>query len=214
MAPDAVERAAFEKNGRPDAGPVVERVCFQFKYKRSFHVFASHSGTIVIITLVILMQPLPRFHWQNSQAYPLSLCKKTRTASAQQKQFLRCYILFDLFDFGFDVYVRAAEADLADVRAVGDGGLEVQFASKLTDDAPVSAHGVTAEFGDLLICGSDFLPGFDERAVVKVQVEVVIVELLPDGTQDRVLQMRFVLDDRLRRLLLLLKDSHTDCSFP
>ena len=134
MAPDAVERTALEENGSPDARSVVQRVGFQFQYERSFHVITPHFGTVVILTLVILTQRALLFYWQNIQVFGPVSVQNSKNCFRKAEAVSSVFLLFDFFHFGFDVYVRAAEADLADVRAVGDGRLEVQFASELTDD--------------------------------------------------------------------------------
>lgn len=87
------------------------------------------------------------------------------------------------FQFEFSFYffhlrlpdILADEADLADGVALGNGGLQVELAAEVRNNTAVATHGEVTEFGNFLIGAALLLPGLDQRAVVKVNVQMVVL---------------------------------------
>ena len=72
------------------------------------------------------------------------------------------------------MYLLADEADLANAVALGDGLGQLQLAAEAFRDAPVTAHGVVAEGAQLFIGAALLLPGLHQRAVVEIDIQVVV----------------------------------------
>ncbi len=59
--------------------------------------------------------------------------------------------------------------------AFGDGLSQDQFAAEGTGNAPVALHGDVAKHGDFFVGGSLLPPGGNQRAIMKIDVQPVVV---------------------------------------
>ena len=83
-----------------------------------------------------------------------------------------------MYIYGLLFLFSSHKADPAYIISVGDGRRQIQLAAKALSDTSVAAHGVIAQHADLFIGTALLLPGFYQRTIVEIDVQVIVVTVL------------------------------------
>jgi len=73
-----------------------------------------------------------------------------------------------------DFFLSADKADLTYIIPACDSGRKIKFAAEAFGNATVTAHGMIAENADFFITAALLLPGFHQRTVMKINVEMIV----------------------------------------